>query len=86
MALQTEEWESGSMITSLQCSCRENHMDTTAWWATAHGVTKSWPRLSDWAQQLKNQFNNRHSDFSHSVMSDSKLLLLDLHTDFSGGS
>ena len=26
----------------LQCSCLENSMDRGAWWATVHGVTKSW--------------------------------------------
>ena len=26
----------------LQYSCLENPMDREAWWATAHGVTKSW--------------------------------------------
>ena len=26
----------------LQYSCLENPMDRGAWWATAHGVTKSW--------------------------------------------
>ena len=26
----------------LQCSCLENPMDGGAWWATVHGVTKSW--------------------------------------------
>ena len=31
----------------LQHSCLENHMDGGAWWATVHGVTKSWTRLSD---------------------------------------
>ena len=29
----------------LQCSCLENSMDRGAWWATVHGVTKSWTRL-----------------------------------------
>ena len=29
----------------LQCSCLENSMDGGAWWATVHGVTKSWTRL-----------------------------------------
>ena len=32
---------------SLQYSCLENPMDKGAWWATDHGVTKSWTRLSD---------------------------------------
>ena len=25
-----------------QCSCLRNLMDRGAWWATVHGVTKSW--------------------------------------------
>ena len=33
----------------LQDSCLEGHMDTGAWWATVHGVTKSWTQLSNWA-------------------------------------
>ena len=31
----------------LSYSCLENLMDGGAWWATAHGVAKSWTRLSD---------------------------------------
>ena len=31
----------------LQYSCLENSMDRGAWWATVHGVTKSWILLSD---------------------------------------
>ena len=31
----------------LQYSCLENPMDKGAWWATVHGVAKSWTRLSD---------------------------------------
>ena len=31
----------------LQYSCLENPMDGGAWWAAAHGVAKSWTRLSD---------------------------------------
>ena len=31
----------------LQYSCLENPIDGGAWWATVHGVTKSWTRLSD---------------------------------------
>ena len=30
-----------------QCSCLENPMDRGAWWATVHGVAKSWTRLSN---------------------------------------
>ena len=31
----------------LQYSCLESSMDRGAWWATVHGVTKSWTWLSD---------------------------------------
>ena len=31
----------------LQYSCLEKSMDRGAWWATVHGVAKSWTRLSD---------------------------------------
>ena len=37
----------------LQYSCLENPMDGGAWWATVHGVTKSWTRLSDFTSLLK---------------------------------
>ena len=40
----------------LQCSCLENPMDRGAWWATIHGVTKSWTQLSN--------FLYRHSGLS----------------------
>ena len=36
----------------LQYSCLENTMDRGAWWATVHGVTKSWTRLSDFTFTL----------------------------------
>ena len=29
----------------LQYSCLENPMDRGAWWATVHGVAKSWTQL-----------------------------------------
>ena len=31
--------------TPLQYSCLENFMDRGAWWATVHGVTRSWTQL-----------------------------------------
>ena len=31
----------------LQYSCLEKPMDRGAWWATVHGVTESWTKLSD---------------------------------------
>ena len=33
--------------TPLQCSCLGNPMDRGAWWATVHGVTKSWTWLNN---------------------------------------
>ena len=42
----------------LQYSSLENPMDRGAWWATVHGVTKSWTRLSDF---------HFHFSFSNSV-------------------
>ena len=32
----------------LQCYCMENSMEREAWWATVHGVPKSWKRLSNY--------------------------------------
>ena len=34
----------------LQCSYLENPMGRGAWWATVHGLAKSWTQLRDWAQ------------------------------------
>ena len=31
----------------LQYSCLGNPMDRGVWWATVHGVSKSWTQLSD---------------------------------------
>ena len=42
----------------LQYSCLKNPMDRGAWQATAHGVTKSQTRLSDW---------HTHGPDSHSI-------------------
>ena len=39
----------------LQYSCLENLMDTGAWWAIVHGVTKSWTRLSNLARTQRDQ-------------------------------
>ena len=33
--------------TTIQYPCLENPMDGGAWWATVHGVAKSWTRLRD---------------------------------------
>ena len=37
----------------LQYSCLGNPMDRGAWWATDHGVAKSWTRLSMQAHNAK---------------------------------
>ena len=37
----------------LQYSCLENSTDRGVWWATVHGVTKSWTRLRDFHFQDK---------------------------------
>ena len=39
--------EEKAMSRPLQHYCLENPMDTGAWWATVHGVAKSWTQLSD---------------------------------------
>ena len=43
----SRHWSREGNGTPLQYSCLENPMDGGAWWATAHGVTKSWTWLSD---------------------------------------
>ena len=45
----------------LQYSCLENPMDRGAWWATVHGVAKSWTWLSDFTfskMQLKGMLSS----------------------------
>ena len=37
----------------LQCSCLENSTDRGPSWATVHGVTNSWTRLSNFHPQLQ---------------------------------
>ena len=37
----------GGHSNPLQRSCLENPMDRRAWWATVHGVAKSWTWLRD---------------------------------------
>ena len=41
----------------LQYSCLENSMDRGAWWATVHGVAKSWSQLRNWAYTHKSEAN-----------------------------
>ena len=47
--VQSLGWEDPlekQMATHSSYSCLENSMDRGAWWATVHGVARSWPRLS----------------------------------------
>ena len=39
----------------LPYSWLENSMDREAWWATVHGVTKSWTGLSNWHTNTQGQ-------------------------------
>ena len=41
-------------VNMLQYSCLANFTDREAWWATVHGLTKSWADLNDWTQQQQN--------------------------------
>ena len=48
MQVQSLGWEDslgGGHSNLLQYSCLKNPMDRGAWWATDHGVAKSWTRL-----------------------------------------
>ena len=46
----------------LQYSCLENLMDRGAWWATVHGISKSWTQLSDCYQLEKGILYNKKGD------------------------
>ena len=45
---RSPEGENGTLH---QYSCLENPVDREVWWATIHGVAKSWTRLSTQKQQ-----------------------------------
>ena len=45
--LGLERSSGGGHGNPLQYSCLENPMDRGAWWATVHGVAKSWTQLTD---------------------------------------
>ena len=49
----------------LQYSCLENPMDRGAWWATVHGVAKSWAQLSDWARACTHTHTCHFSHWLH---------------------
>ena len=43
---------------SLQYSCLENTMDRGAWWATVHGVAKSWTWLKQLSRHAHDYYHN----------------------------
>ena len=43
----------------LQYPCLENRMDGGAWWATVHGVAKSWTRLRDFTFTFTSNYKVR---------------------------
>ena len=54
----------GSRGHPFQSSCWENPMDRGAWWATVHGVEKSWTPLRDFnfsssLSRIKEYFSHR---------------------------
>ena len=56
----------------IQCSCLENPIDRGAWWATVHGVAKSWKelkQLSMHACEIK-RFKEREPGCKHSRCQD----------------
>ena len=59
-----------------QYSCLENSMDRGAWWATVHGVTKSWTQLSTHAHVYVHTHTYIHT---HTHIYNEILLLLLSH-------
>ena len=63
----------------LQYSCLENPMDRGAWWATVHGVEKSWLQLSNWHTSFLHQrkcylpWPGSPDNLSHSQLSSDNL-------------
>ena len=46
---QVDRAPGGGYVSPLHYSCLENPMDREAWWATVHGVPKSWTQLKQLA-------------------------------------
>ena len=58
----------------LQYSCLENPMDGGDWWATVHGVAKSWIRLSDFTHSLTHSHGrNQHNIIKIKKMKNKKI-------------
>ena len=71
------ELENGNL---LQYSCLENSMDGGAWWATVHGVTKSWTQLSEFMTTIEHfnmeleNIKNTQSKINNSIDKSQKIL------------
>ena len=46
---ESERFPGGGNGNPLEYACQENPMDSGAWWAIVHGVSKSWTQLRDLA-------------------------------------
>ena len=68
MTEQLTHMLSGGNGNPLQYFCLENPMDRGAWWATVHGVTNSWTRLSE--------HSLTHMDYLTKVVFDEDRMLL----------
>ena len=62
----------------LQYSCLENPMDREDWWATVHGVAKSWRRPSRHDTQRWHAGKNPYSDQEHRFTG-AKFTMVNLH-------
>ena len=58
----------------LQYSCLENPLDRGARWATVHGVTKSWTRLSDFTRE-ETHFVTQGTQFSKPLQEETRCSL-----------
>ena len=65
----------------LQYPCLENPMDGGVWWATVHGVAKSWTRLSDLTSRSPDRSRGQASGWRHcfAAASQAKLSPLSNH-------
>ena len=55
----------------LQHPCLENHMERGVWWATGHGMAKSWTWVSDWTPPLSHMTEGKlNTAHSHIVQRD----------------
>ena len=66
--VQSLGWEDPleeEMATHSSILAMENSTDRGAWWATVHGVTKSWTRLNSHIQLAGPQFSDQKLNLGH---------------------